>query len=408
MRPRNSDKGLGGRPERLVNAKGTGFFISPDGYVVTNHHVVESSRTVEISTIDGMNYKAQVVASDPASDIALLKVDGDSDFPFVKFAEQAPRIGDQVFAVGNPFGLGGTVTAGNVSGLGRHIGSNSYDGLIQIDAPINKGNSGGPSFDLAGAVIGVNTMIFSPSGGSIGIGFAIPADTVRDVVSQLKETHAVRRGWLGAELQPVTSGIAEATGLKQPFGAIVAETQPGGPAAAGGILVGDVITSLNGDAITDSSQLLHRLSGIRPGLLVDLGVMRNGSEQSLAVTLGKAPGSRGGDDVAAPAEATRATPSTDLGLMMAPAAEAPVSNTADVPTEKKGVVVLGIDPTGRGARLGIDPGDVILDVGGHAVQTPEEVRKALEDARDAGRPATLIRLKTGEQTRFVALRFDPA
>jgi serine protease Do len=226
--PSSSDNGSGGRLERLVNAKGTGFFISQDGYVGTNHHVVASSRTVEISTVDGMNYKAQVVASDPASDLALLKVEGHSDFPFIKFADKAPRIGDQVFAVGNPFGLGGTVTAGVVSGLGRNIGRDSYDDLIQIDAPINKGNSGGPTFDLGGNVIGVNTMIFSPSGGSIGIGFAIPADTVRNVVSQLKETHTVSRGWLGVELQPVTSGIAEATGLKQPFGAIVTETKSGG------------------------------------------------------------------------------------------------------------------------------------------------------------------------------------
>jgi serine protease Do len=287
--PSSSDIGSRGRLERVVNAKGTGFFISPDGYVVTNHHVVKSSRTAEVSTVDGMNYKAQVVAGDPSSDIALLKVDGHSDFPFIKFADKVPRIGDQVFVVGNPFGLGGTVTAGIVSGLGRNIGSNSYDDLIQIDAPINKGNSGGPSFDLAGDVIGVNTMIFSPSGGSIGISFAIPADTVRNVVSQLKETHAMSRGWLGAELQPVTSGIAEATGLKQPLGAIVAETKPGGPAADSGILVGDVITSLNGDAIKDSFELSHRLAAIAPGELVDLGVMRDGRKQTLAVTLGKAP-----------------------------------------------------------------------------------------------------------------------
>jgi serine protease Do len=407
--PSNSDKARGGRLERLVSSKGTGFFISPDGYVVTNHHVVASSRTVEVSTVDGMNYKAQVVASDPSSDIALLKVDGRSDFPFIKFADKAPRIGDQVFAVGNPFGLGGTVTAGIVSGLGRNIGSHSYDGLIQIDAPINKGNSGGPSFDLAGDVIGVNTIIFSPSGGSIGIGFAIPADTVRNVVFQLKETHAVSRGWLGAELQPVTSGIAEAIGLKQPLGAIVAETKPGGPAADGGILVGDVIASLNGDAVKDSFELSHRLAAIAPGELVDLGVMRDGTEQTFAVTLGKAPAPQLTGEVAVTAEPTKPPGSaTDLGLVMTPAAEAPVSNTADAPTEKKGVVVLGIHPTGRAARLGIDRGDVILDVGGQAVQTPEEVRKALEDAHNAGRPATLMRLKSAETIRFVAVPFDPA
>jgi serine protease Do len=327
----------------------------------------------------------------------------------LSFANNAPRIGDQVFAVGNPFGLGGTVTADIVSGLGRNIGSDSYDDLIQIDAPINKGNSGGPSFDLAGNVIGVNTMIFSPSGGSIGIGFAIPPDTVRNVVSQLKETHPVSRGWLGAKLQPVTSGIAEATGLKQPLGAIVTETKPGGPADDGGILVGDVITSLNGDAVKDSYELSHRLAALAPGQLVDLGVMRDGRKQTLAVMLGKAPALQRSGDVAAAAEPTKPPGSaTDLGWTMAPAAEAPARKTASAPTEEKGVVVLGIHPTGRAARLGIDPGDVILDVGGQAVQTPEEVRKALENAHNAGPPATLMRLKSAETTRFVAVPFDPA
>ena len=207
------------------------------------------------------------------------------------------------------------------------------------------------------------------------------------------------RGWLGAELQPVTSGIAEATGLKQPFGAIVTETKPGGPADDGGILVGDVITSLNGDAVKDSFELSHRLAAMPPGQLVDLGVMRNGSEQTLAVTLGKAPAPHPTGDVAATAEPTKPPGSaTDLGLMMAPAAEAPVRNMADAAAEKKGVIVLGLHPTGRAARLGIDPGDVILDVDGRAVQTPEEVRRALEDAHNAGRPATLMRLKSDRKS----------
>jgi serine protease Do len=228
-------------------------------------------------------------------------------------------------------------------------------------------------------------------------------------VSQLKETHAVNRSWLGAKLQPVTSGIAEATGLKQPLGAIVAETKPGSPAADGGVLIGDVITSLNGDTVKDSYELSRRLAAIAPGQLVDLGVMRNGSQQTFAVTLGKAPVPQRTGEVAETVKSTKPPRSaTDLGLMMAPAAEAPISNAASASTEKKGVLVLGVDPTGRAARLGIERGDVILDVGGQAVQTPEEVHKALEDAHNAGRPATLMRLKSADTTRFIAVPFGPA
>ena len=208
-------------PRQTVIGEGSGFFISADGYAVTNNHVVDHAKSVQVTTADGTIYKARVVGTDPKTDLALIKVDGKNDFPFVQFADHAPQVGDWVIAVGNPFGLGGTVTAGIVSASGRDIGSGPYDDYIQIDAPINKGNSGGPAFDVEGNVIGINTAIFSPSGGSVGIGFDIPADTAKRVIAQLKDNGHVTRGWLGVQIQPVTTGIADSLGLKKAEGAIV-------------------------------------------------------------------------------------------------------------------------------------------------------------------------------------------
>ena len=230
------------RGRQFGQAQGSGFFISADGYAVTNNHVVEKATSVEISTDDGKTHTAKVIGTDPRTDLALIKVDG-SNFPYVKLAEAAPRIGDWVLAVGNPFGLGGTVTAGIVSARGRDIGAGPYDDFLQIDAPVNKGNSGGPTFNTEGSVIGVNTAIFSPSGGSVGIAFAIPAETVKTVVAQLKDKGSVTRGWIGVQIQPVTPEIADSLGMKKPGGALVAEPQKDGPAVKAGIQAGDVITS---------------------------------------------------------------------------------------------------------------------------------------------------------------------
>ena len=223
-------------PHQMITGEGSGFFISPDGFAVTNNHVVDHAKSVQVTADDGTIYTARVVGTDPKTDLALIKVDGKNDFSYVKFADQPSRIGDWVVAVGNPFGLGGTVTAGIVSARGRDIGSGPYDDYVQIDAPINKGNSGGPAFDMNGNVIGVNTAIFSPSGGSVGIGFDIPASTAKLVVNQLKDKGYVTRGWLGVQIQPVTSDIAESLGLKQARGALVDNPQPDSPAAKAGII----------------------------------------------------------------------------------------------------------------------------------------------------------------------------
>ena len=243
--------------------QGSGFFISADGYAVTNNHVVDKAESVEVTADDGKTYTAKVIGTDPRTDLALIKVDGRNDFPFVRLAETPPRIGDWVLAVGNPFGLGGTVTAGIVSARGRDIGAGPYDDFIQIDAPVNKGNSGGPTFDVDGNVIGVNTAIFSPSGGSVGIAFAIPAETVKTVVAQLKDKGSVTRGWIGVQIQPVTHDIADSLGIKTAEGALVAEPQADSPAAKAGIKAGDVIVKVNGDPVKDARMLSRagRLDG---------------------------------------------------------------------------------------------------------------------------------------------------
>jgi serine protease Do len=280
------------RPDRIVIAQGSGFFISADGYAVTNNHVVEGSGSIEIQTNDQKSYPAKVVGADPMSDLALLKVDGRNDFVYVELADATPRVGDWVLAVGNPFGLGGTVTAGIVSARERDIGADSNDHLIQIDASINQGDSGGPSFGLDGRVIGVNTMIFSPSGGSIGIAFAIPADTVKTVIPQLRDKGSVTRGWLGVQAQPVTAEIADSLGLKEAHGALVAEPQPDSPAAKAGIAPGDVIASIDGAPIKDARDLSKAVGNTAPGRSIKLGILRQGKERTITVTLGQVPSKR--------------------------------------------------------------------------------------------------------------------
>jgi serine protease Do len=284
----NMPNGMRHRHE-MMTGEGSGFFISPDGYAVTNNHVVDHAKSVQVTTDDGTTHTAKVIGTDPKTDLALIKVDGKNAFPYVKFAEHAPRVGDWVVAVGNPFGLGGTVTAGIVSARGRDIGAGPYDDYIQIDAPINKGNSGGPAFNVDGDVIGVNTAIYSPSGGSVGIGFDIPADTAKMVVAQLKEHGHVTRGWLGVQVQPVTAGIAESLGMRKAEGAIVDQPQPDGPAAKAGIESGDVITAINGTPVKDSRELARTISMMAPNSSVKLEVLRKGESRSVTVALAQMP-----------------------------------------------------------------------------------------------------------------------
>ncbi len=390
----NGGEGNGGR-HQVITGQGSGFFISADGYAVTNNHVVQNAENVQVTTDDGKIYTAKVIGTDPRTDLALIKVDG-KDFPYVKLADGAPRVGDWVLAVGNPFGLGGTVTAGIVSARGRDIGAGPYDDFIQIDAPVNKGNSGGPSFDVDGNVIGVNTAIFSPSGGSVGIAFDIPADTVKNVVAQLREKGSVTRGWIGVQIQPVTPDIAEGLGLKKAGGALVSEPQANSPAAKAGIESGDVITAVDGNAVTDARDLARRIGTMAPGASVKLTVMHQGQEKTLTLTLGTLPNEKSASNQEGQHSGTADNDLPKLGLTLAPSGKV-------AGAEGNGVVVTAVDPEGLAADHGFQVGDVILDVGGKSVANPGDVRKQLAEARKEGKHALLFRVKSGEGTRFVAL-----
>jgi len=390
----NMPSGEGTR-RQFITGLGSGFFISADGYAVTNFHVVDHAKTVQVKTDEGKSYTARVIGSDQKTDLALIKVDAEKSFAFVSFADKAPRVGDWVVAVGNPFGLAGTATAGIVSARGRDIGSGPYDDYIQIDAPINKGNSGGPTFDIEGNVVAVNTAIYSPSGGSIGIGFGIPAETVKTVIAKLKDKGFVERGWIGVKVQGVNEGIAESLGMKNVEGAIVDEAQVDGPAAKAGVESGDVITAVNGDAVKDSRDLAKKIGALAPGAQVSLSVQRKGEQKTLSITLGQMPN----DHTQAKAdtgtdESGSAVP--HLGLTLAPAAA--VSGAGG-----KGLVVTAVDPDGAAAEQGFQTGDVILDVGGKMVANVGDVRKALTEAKAHGKHDILMRVKTADTTRFVAL-----
>jgi serine protease Do len=391
--------GTPGNPKghEVITGQGSGFFISRDGYAVTNNHVVQNAENVQVTADDGKTHTAKVIGTDSRTDLALIKVEGDN-FPFVNLADNSPRVGDWVLAVGNPFGLGGTVTAGIVSARGRDIGAGPYDDFIQIDAPVNKGNSGGPTFDVDGNVIGVNTAIFSPSGGSVGIAFAIPADTVKSVIAQLRDKGSVTRGWIGVQIQMVTPDIADSLGLKQATGALVSEPQKDSPAAKAGIASGDVITSLNDAPVHDPRELARKIGTMSPGASVKLGVVHDGQSKTVTLTLGTLPNDKQASNEPNQRE-QREVPDSDvpnLGLKLAPGSK--VSGASG-----SGVVVTAVNAGGIAAEHGFQVGDVILEVGGKAVSTPAEVRKSLSDARSEGKHTVLFRVKSSEGTKFVAL-----
>jgi len=379
---------------QIITGQGSGFFISADGYAVTNNHVVDHAKSVQVTTDDGTKYTAKVIGTDPKTDIALIKVENASNLPYVKFGDQAPRVGDWVVAVGNPFGLGGTVTAGIVSAQGRNIGSGAYD-YLQIDAPINKGNSGGPAFDMNGNVVGVNTAIFSPSGGSVGIGFDVPAETAKTVIAQLKDKGVVTRGYLGVQIQPVSQGIADSLGLKKTEGALVDEAQADSPAAKAGIEPGDVITAVNGTTVKDSRDLARQIAALAPDTSIKLDVIHKGQNKTVNVALGTMPNQREANAGHERSGSHRGV-GGHLGLSVAPASE--VAGSGD-----KGVVVTGVDPDGPAAEHGMQTGDVILDVGGKAVSSAADIREALSSAKADGKRDVLMRVKSADNTRYVAM-----
>ena len=392
--------GAGGMQQKSqpMIGEGSGFFVSADGYIVTNNHVVQNAKTVSVTMDNGKTLNAKVVGADPKTDVAVIKVNEPGDYPYVTFAKEMPRIGDWVVAIGNPYGLGGTVTAGIVSAEGRDIGDGPYDRFLQIDAPINRGNSGGPTFNMQGQVVGMNTAIYSPSGGSVGIGFAIPASTVSTVEAALEHGGSIARGYLGVEIQPVSQGIAENLGLKSAAGALVDKVMPGTPAAEAGLKTGDVITKLNGKDIAEASDLTLQVGMLKPGEKVQLTFMRDGAEKTADATLAPQKAEKtasadesGTNDKAAPA----------LGIQLAPAGE--VAGSGD-----KGVAIVGVNPDGPAAEQGLATGQVILDVGGKPVSTPQDVKSEVASARSQGKKSVLMRIQTADGDRFVAVPFPKA
>ncbi len=391
-------EGPGGdaRP-RPSMGQGSGFIISEDGYVVTNHHVVDSANKITVVLDGGDDYEADVIGTDERTDLALLKIKSKKKFQFVEFADETARVGDWVVAVGNPFGLGGTVTAGIVSAHKRDIGNGPYD-FLQIDAAVNRGNSGGPAFSLNGKVVGVNTAIFSPSGGNVGIAFAVPAKLAKSVVAQLKSEGKVARGWLGVTIQTVSEDMAESFGLKEPQGALVTNLSKKGPAAKSDMEVGDLILSVDGEKIENSRDLARKIATYNPNKSVKIKVLRDGDEQDISVKLGNFPS---GKQLAALSKGNSA-PSSDseemegLGLSIAPASTTPGAG-------KKGVVITEVDPDSRAAEKGLKAGDVILKVGGSEVSQPDDVTKSVRKAKDKGRAAVNMLVRSGDNQRFIAL-----
>ncbi len=388
-------------------AQGSGFFVSEDGYLVTNNHVVEDANDISVTMEDGEKFEAKLIGTDPRTDLALLKVTEKTSkkFPFVKFSDKDPRVGDWVLAVGNPFGLGGTVTAGIISAHNRDIGSGPYD-YLQIDAAVNRGNSGGPTFNLDGEVIGVNTAIFSPSGGNVGIAFAVPAALVKQVVTELQSDGSVDRGWLGVVIQNVNDDIADSIGLKEPKGAMITKVTEDGPASKEDIKAGDVIVEVNGEEVEDSRDLARKIAELDPDTEVKLSIVRYGDKREVGMMLGSFPSAKKLAALEKDEPADQGEQMEDLGLSLAPAGRIPGAG-------EEGVVITEVDPSSDAADKGLKPGDIILQVAGVDVSAPGDVstgiKKAMAGAKDGKDTIkVLMQVKTGDQTRFVALSLKKA
>jgi len=402
----DNDDPFEGEGVRRQAAQGSGFFVDKKGHIVTNHHVVEGGDNVKVRLADGTELEAEIVGSDPLTDLAVLKVKADAKQPFVSFSDKVDlRVGDWVVAVGNPFGLGGTVTSGIVSAIGGRDREQQYVDMIQIDAAINRGNSGGPAFDLSGRVIGVNVAIFSPNGGNVGIGFAIPAKTASSIVDQLITKGEVTRGFLGILLAPVSQDVADALSLANTDGVLVNEVSIGSPAAKGGVKNGDVITALDGVEVKGPNDLSRRIANYPPGRKVKVDLLRNGSKKKLTVVLGE----RTADALTANAgpqfEEEESSTVEDLGVRVTTITDEARSRYR-LPDEVKGVVATAVKPGSPAEQAGIRPGVVILEVNYEAVSSPKDLESKIEEARKNKKDAALLRLQRGTNKSYSALRLD--
>lgn len=384
------------RPGNQVMALGSGFIIDADGDIVTNNHVVADADSIAVTLKSGEKLTATLVGRDERMDLALLRVKSDKPLPFVSFGDsESMRVGNWVFTVGNPFGLGHTVTTGIISARGRTIGAGPYDDFLQIDAPINQGNSGGPAFNLKGDVIGINTAIFSPSGGSVGIGFAIPANLAKDVIGQLKQTGTVSRGWIGVEIQGINDEIAEGLGLKNTKGALVARVEENGPAEAAGVKQGDVIIEVNGKAVNSSSDLPRMIAFLKPGDKAALTLWRAGKTVKADLTLGNlAEHSQ---------EASQPTVAPGIEGMSLAAINDQTRMALGLDPKAKGVVVIEVAPGSEAEHRGIQAGDVITRVASEAVTSPEDVAKKISEAKAKKQKSVLMLITREARQRFVAL-----
>jgi len=396
-------------PRRESSSLGSGFVIDAEGYVVTNNHVIADADDVTVIFSDDREYPAEVVGRDPKTDLALLKIEDDHPFPSVEWADSDDvRVGDWIIAIGNPFGLGSTVTAGIVSARGRDIRAGPYDDFIQVDAAINRGNSGGPSFTLDGEVLGVNTAIFSPSGGNVGIGFAIPANLARPVIDSLKETGRVARGWLGVRIQSVTPEIAESLGLPDAEGALVASVTPGGPADEADIQPGDVITAFDGQKIERMRGLPRIVAETEIGREVTVDVWRRGERTEVEVTLGELPSDQ---EIAQMTREDAESAPTDraqfpeLGITVATITPE-LREEFELAPDTEGLVIIDVEPGSVAARENLEAGNIVVDVDQDAVNSPPEMAAAVDAAPQEGRPSVLLLISRGGEHEFVVLRFQ--
>jgi serine protease Do len=394
------------RPDRprAVEARGSGFIVDADGTVVTNNHVVKDAKSVSVTLTDGTRLPARIVGRDTRTDLAVLKIDAGHALPYIELGDSAKvRSGEWVIAMGNPFGLGGTVTAGIVSASGRDIGSGPYDNFIQIDAPINQGNSGGPLFTQDGRVVGVNTAILSPSGGSIGIGFAIPSDMVRTVVAELQTHGHVTRGYLGVQTQPVTAAMATALHLPEADkgGALVAGVESDSPAAKAGLQPGDVIRAVDGKSVADPRDLAIDVAGLHPGSAASLDLLRDGKTQTVSVTVATMK-----SEAVASREGSPAPDQESVGVALAPLTQE-LRGELDVPTRIQGAVVANVQPASPAAQAGIRQGDIIIGVGSETVGSPRDAMNAIRSAVHQDHAVALRILRDG-QTAFVAVDMSKA
>jgi serine protease Do len=387
-------------PPRDVRGLGSGFIVSPDGHVVTSHHVAEAGSEIHVILNDGQRLKAQVKGVDPKTDLALLKIETDDELPYVAFGDSdGARPGDWVVAIGNPFGLGGTATTGIISARGRDIQSGPYDDYLQIDAPINRGNSGGPLFDLAGRVVGVNTAIYSPNGGNVGIGFAVPATQARSVIEQLMASGHVERGWLGVQIQALTEALAESLQLPDTRGALVSSVTLGSPAARAGIQVGDVILAFEDQEVTEMRNLPRLVADVAPGRHTGVTVWRQGKELDLEVSVGAAPYATAqvAEGTARPADGGK------LGLALAPMTEA-LRQRFDVARGLDGALVVDVEDDSPAARQGLRPGDIIVQAGGRQVTMPDDVFSAVTESYAEESDTVLLLVNRQGDQHFVAVR----